>query len=98
MNMLGTMREEEKFKLNERHYACTHHPTIQNNNQALTLTSTQEKEKSALVIQSKFITQSCINKKSKHQTSIASESPGIALMSPPITLRVKSNFFCNDKA
>lgn len=30
-------------------------------------------------------------------TSIASESPGIVDMSPPITLSLKSNFFCKPK-
>ena len=31
------------------------------------------------------------------QTLIASEIPGIADMSPPTTLKVKSNFFCKPK-
>lgn len=31
------------------------------------------------------------------QTSIASERPGIAVMSPPTTLSVKSSFFCKQR-
>lgn len=31
------------------------------------------------------------------QTSIASASPGIVDMSPPMTFRAKSNFFCKPK-